>query len=289
MSQQSANQGGRQMVELTARIVIIIVFFALTAIAPWCLWAQQSKGVTATDELLKSIGLIKPAMQRAPDFNLRDSNGGIASLSGYRGNLVLLNFWATWCGPCREEMPSMEQLSRNFGGQGFAVIAVNQRENAARVNKFMKTHGLNFTIPLDTDGRVAASYRVYGIPVTYLIDGNGQAIGMMSGSRDWASRDVVEAFRKLVGDGGSAAVGGGMGLEPAVPLPNMLRARAAGITVRSQQDAQSEAVGKLEGGEELVPLGKVSGAGEFWYMVKTKSGAMGWVRGAEVEEIRKGK
>jgi peroxiredoxin len=277
------------MVELTARIVIIIVFFALTAIAPWCLWAQQSKGVTATDELLKSIGLIKPAMQRAPDFNLRDSNGGIASLSGYRGNLVLLNFWATWCGPCREEMPSMEQLSRNFGGQGFAVIAVNQRENAARVNKFMKTHGLNFTIPLDTDGRVAASYRVYGIPVTYLIDGNGQAIGMMSGSRDWASRDVVEAFRKLVGDGGSAAVGGGMGLEPAVPLPNMLRARAAGITVRSQQDAQSEAVGRLEGGEELVPLGKVSGAGEFWYMVKTKSGAMGWVRGAEVEEIRKGK
>jgi thiol-disulfide isomerase/thioredoxin len=287
MSKHSVNQGGRQMVEPTGRIVTVIVFLALTTMAPWCLWAQQSKGVTATDELLKSIGLIKPAMQRAPEFNLRDSNGGIASLSGYRGNLVLLNFWATWCGPCREEMPSMEQLSRNFGGQGFAVIAVNQRENGALVNKFMKTHGLNFTIPLDTDGRVAASYRVYGIPVTYLIDGNGQAIGMMSGSRDWASRDVVEVIRKLVGGGVSAAVGGSMGLEPAVPLPNMLRAKAAGILVRSQQDAQSEAVGKLEGGEELVPLGKVSGAGEFWYMVKTKTGAMGWVRGAEVEEIRK--
>jgi AhpC/TSA family/Bacterial SH3 domain len=185
------------------------------------------------------------------------------------------------------EMPSMEQLSRNFGGQGFAVVAVNQKENAALVNKFMKTHGLNFAIPLDTDGRVAASYRVYGIPVTYLIDGNGQAIGMKSGPRDWAAREVIDAFRKLIGEGGGSSAVGSMDLEPAVPLPNMLRAKAAGILVRSQQDTQSETIGKLESGEELVPLGKVSGAGEYWYMIKTKSGMMGWVRGADVEEIRR--
>jgi len=262
---------------------------ALVMMAPRCVWPQQTKAVGSVDELLKSIGLSKPAMTRAPDFNLRDSNGGAASLAGYRGNLVLLNFWATWCGPCREEMPSMEQLSRYFGGQGLAVVAVNQKENAALVNKFMKTHGLNFATPLDTDGRVAASYRVYGIPVTYLIDGNGQAIGMKSGPRDWAAREVIEAFRKLIGEGGGGSVAGSTDLEPAVPLPNMLRAKAAGIVVRSQQDSQSEAIGKLEGGEEVVPLGKVFGAGEYWYMVKTKSGMMGWVRGAEVDEIRKSK
>lgn len=267
----------------------VITVLALIMMAPRCVWAQQSKAVGSVDELLKSIGLSKPAMTRAPDFNLRDSNGGAASLAGYRGNLVLLNFWATWCGPCREEMPSMEQLSRYFGGQGLAVVAVNQKENAALVNKFMKTHGLNFATPLDTDGRVAASYRVYGIPVTYLIDGNGQAIGMKSGPRDWAAREVIEAFRKLIGEGGGGSVAGSMDLEPAAPLPNMLRAKAAGIVVRSQQDSQSEAIGKLEGGEEVVPLGKVFGAGEFWYMVKTKSGMMGWVRGAEVDEIRKSK
>jgi peroxiredoxin len=255
--------------------------------APRYVWAQQTKAVGSVDELLKSIGLSKPATTRAPDFNLRDSNGGAASLAGYRGNLVLLNFWATWCGPCREEMPSMEQLSRYFGGQGLAVVAVNQKENAALVNKFMKTHGLNFATPLDTDGRVAASYRVYGIPVTYLIDGNGQAIGMKSGPRDWAAREVIEAFRKLIGEGGGGSVAGSTDLEPAVPLPNMLRAKAAGIVVRSQQDSQSEAIGKLVGGEEVVPLGKVFGAGEYWYMVKTKSGMMGWVKGAEVDEIRK--
>jgi cytochrome c biogenesis protein CcmG, thiol:disulfide interchange protein DsbE len=275
------------MVGCASRRLTVMVVLALMMMAPRCVWAQQTKAVGSVDELLKSIGLSKPAMTRAPDFNLRDSNGGLASLAGYRGNLLLLNFWATWCGPCREEMPSMDLLSRNFGSQGFAVVAVNQKENAALVNKFMKTHGLNFSTPLDTDGRVAASYRVYGIPVTYLIDGNGQAIGMKSGSRDWAAREVIDAFRKLIGEGGGGSVVGSMDLEPAVPLPNMLRAKATGIVVRSQQDSQSEAVGKLGSGEELVPLGKVSGAGESWYMVKTKSGMMGWVKGTDVEEIRK--
>jgi thiol-disulfide isomerase/thioredoxin len=279
--------GGGQMFGRSGRIVTVIVLFGLTTMTPRYLWAQQSKGASSVDELLKSIGLSKPAMARAPDFNLRDANGGMASLGGHRGSLLLLNFWATWCAPCREEMPSMEQLSRNFGGQGFAVVAVNQRENAALVNKFMKTHGLNFATPLDTDGRVAASYRVYGIPVTYLIDGNGQPIGMKSGPRDWAARDVIEAFRKLIGDGTGRNMAGSVGLEPTVPLPNVLRVKTAGIVVRAQQDAQSEAINKLESGEELIPVGKVSGAGELWYMIKTKSGTIGWVRGAEVEEIRK--
>jgi peroxiredoxin len=277
---------GGQMLGFAVAAILIL---ALMLVAPQRASAQASKAAAPVDELVKSIGLSKPALSRAPDFNLRDANGGSASLSGYRGNLVLLNFWATWCGPCREEMPSMERLSRYFGGQGLAVVAVNQKESAALVNKFMRSHGLSFTTPLDSDGRVSASYRVYGIPITYLIDANGQAIGMKSGSRDWASREIIEAFRKLIAEGGGGNVAGAMNLEPAVPLPNMLRAKAAGIFVRSQQDSQSEAVGKLEGGEELILLGKASGAGESWYMVKTRSGMMGWVRGTDVEEVRRTK
>jgi peroxiredoxin len=267
--------------------VVVIGALALMMMGPWCVSAQQIKGATPIDELVRSLGLSKPALSRAPDFNLRDANGGSASLSAYRGNLVLLNFWATWCGPCREEMPSMEQLSRYFGGQGLAVVAVNQKESAAVVSKFMRSHGLSFTTPLDPDGRVAASYRVYGIPITYLIDANGQAIGMKSGSRDWASREVIAVFRKLIAEGGGGNVAGTINLEPTVPLPNMLRAKGSGILVRSQQDVESEAIGKLEAGEELILLGKASGAGESWYMVKTKSGMMGWVKGTDVEEIRK--
>ena len=249
--------------------------------------SAQSKTTSSPDDLLKSIGMTKPALAKAPDFTLRDAGGGTVSLSGYRGNLVLLNFWATWCGPCREEMPSMEQLSRNFGGQGFTILAVNQKESAAQVTKYMKTHGLNFSAPLDTDGRVNTAYRVYGIPVTYLIDGGGNAIGMKSGPRDWAARDVVDVLRKLIGETGSGMVGGSLELEPTTPMPSALRAKGGALLVRSQQDPFSEAVAKLPPNEEVTPIGKASGAGEFWYMVRTKSGAIGWVRGAEVEGVGK--
>jgi thiol-disulfide isomerase/thioredoxin len=257
------------------------IMIALIAV-PLGSTAQQIKS-GSVDDLLKSIGLVKPAMSSAPDFNLLDSNGSPVGLSGYRGKMVLLNFWATWCGPCREEMPSMEQLSRSFGGQGLVVLAINQRENAALVNKFMRTYGLNFTTPVDTTGRVAGYYRVYGIPVSYLIDANGQAIGMKSGPMDWASPTVVNVFRKLVGDRGDA--GASIALEPAKPLPAVLRAKSDGVVIRGQQDTLAEAVGKIDRSEELIPFGKVSGAGEFWYMVKAKSGALGWVRGGDVEEV----
>ncbi|HEX2931615.1 MAG TPA: redoxin domain-containing protein [Candidatus Binatia bacterium] len=268
--------------------LVTVILLVLGTSLPYGALAQ-SKAPVSVGELLKSIGLTKPALSRAPDFNLRDAGGGTSSLTAHRGSLVLLNFWATWCGPCREEMPSMDQLSRNFGGQGLVVVAVNQRESAAQVNRFMKTNRLSFSTPLDTDGRVAASYRVFGIPATYLIDGSGQPIGMKSGPMDWAASDVVNVFRKLMSDASSATVAGPMNLEPAVPLPNTLRAKANGISVHVQQDPYSEAISKLERGEELSPLGKVSGAGEFWYMVKTKNGAVGWVRGSDVEEVRTAK
>jgi hypothetical protein len=184
-------------------------------------------------------------------------------------------------------MPSMEQLSRNFGGHGFTILAVNQKESTAQVTKYMKTHGLNFSAPLDLDGRVNTAYRVYGIPVTYLIDGGGNAIGMKSGPRDWAGRDVVNVFRKLIGETASSGiVGGSLELEPATPMPSALRAKGSALLVRSQQDPYSEVVAKLPPNEEVTPIGKASGAGEFWYMVRTKSGAIGWVRGAEMEDVK---
>jgi thiol-disulfide isomerase/thioredoxin len=250
--------------------------------------AQVKAGASAAD-LLKSIGIVKPAMTKAPDFTLRDIGGGMVSLASYRGGYVLLNFWATWCGPCRDEMPSMETLSRNFGGQGLSLVAINQKESAAQVASFMKSNGLNFPTPLDSDGKVSAAYRVFGIPVTYVIDGAGNAIGMASGARDWASRDVVEVFRKLVGDSGGAMAGGSMDLEPTTPLPSGLRARGAGMILRGQQDTFSEIIAKLPASEEVTPLGKVFSAGEHWYMVRAKSGTIGWVRGAEVEELRRAK
>lgn len=177
----------------------------------------------------------------------------------------------------------MEQLSRKFRGRGLVVVALNQRESAALVNRFMQTNALNFSTPLDTDGRVAASYRVYGIPVTYLIDGSGHAIGRKSGPLDWAAPTVLDAFRKLISEGSRSLPAGSLALEPKTPLPSSLRAIAEGGLVRERQDGQSGTLAKLAPGEEIVPLGKVSGAGEFWYMVKTQGGVLGWVRGSELE------
>ncbi len=248
--------------------------------APAVFGAEPGKPAS-TDQLLRSIGIAKPAMSSAPDFNLLDSNGSPVALSGYRGRWVLLNFWATWCGPCRDEMPSMERLHRQFGAQELAVIAVNQREHAAVVNRFMRAHGLNFSALLDTTGRVAGYYRVYGIPVTYLIDAHGAAAGMRAGPMDWSSGAALSVFRKLLGNAGVTAIDS----APVEPLPAALRARINAVKIRSRHDASSEILGHLDPGDDVPALGKVSGAGEFWYMVKTSSGAVGWVRGADVEEV----
>ena len=273
----------------TDRISIAAFLIGLTIAMPTPgAFAQQAKASNSAAASLSSIGMTQPGFVKAPDFNLRDAAGGTISLSAHRGNWVLLNFWATWCGPCREEMPSMEHLSRNFAGQGLTVLAVNQRESSAQVNNFMRQHGLNFTVPLDTDGRVSNSYRVFGIPATYLIDGNGQVIGMKAGSRDWASRAALEVFRKLLGDSGAAAAGG-LILEPAAPLPLALRVKAAGARVHSQQDDQTEILVRLSRDEETTPIAQASGAGESWYMVRTKSGVIGWIRAGDVEEVRRAK
>lgn len=244
--------------------------------------AAQDPISGSVDELLRSISLAKPAMSSAPDFNLLDANGSPVALSGYRGRWVLLNFWATWCGPCREEMPSMERLSREFTGQGLAVLAVNQRESAALVRQFLQAHRLSFTSALDTTGRVAGYYRVYGIPVSYLIDANGRAIGAKAGPMDWSSTIVFEAFRRLLGGGAASSIH----LEPAKPMAAALRATGEGVAIRRHHDQLAEPIGYIGRGDILTPLGVVSGAGGSWYMAKTKNGEVGWVRAGDVEETK---
>jgi peroxiredoxin len=254
-------------------------------------FAQQQGARLSVDDLLRKAGIGSTNHGgRAADFRLSDVNGNPISLSGYRGNLVFLNFWATWCAPCRQEMPSMERLYKEFGGQGLAMLAVNEKESAAQVSNFMRSYGLSFPALLDVDGRASSSYRVWGLPTTFLIDSSSTIIGTRSGPKDWASREVMAAFRKLLGDTGNrAGVTGSLMMGPAEPLPGGLRVKTQGSSVHVQQDAQSELIAKLARGEDLVLLGKASGAGEVWYMVKAKSGAVGWIKANDVEEATKSK
>jgi peroxiredoxin len=134
----------------------------------------------------------------APDFTAPRPEGGQARLSGLRGKVVFLNFWATWCPPCREEMPSMEALYRRFRGRGLEFLAVDIQEDPEEVSAFMGEHGLSFPAALDRAGRISAEYGVRGIPTTFIIDREGNIIASAVGGRDWNTQAVVDALELLI-------------------------------------------------------------------------------------------
>ena len=135
----------------------------------------------------------------AADFDLPTADGkGSLSLVGLRGKVVVLNFWATWCPPCREEMPSMERLHQEFRAQGLEVVAVDVQESPKQAARFLRDFRLTFPAPLDADGKVAARYQVRALPSTFLIDRAGRLVGQAVGPRDWASPEAKALVRSLL-------------------------------------------------------------------------------------------
>ena len=110
----------------------------------------------------------------APDFKLSLLDGGEIELSALKGkNVVLLDFWATWCGPCRQVMPALDRVSKDYASKGVRYLAVNLREEPDKINAFLKQAGLKLEVPLDKDGKVAGSYNVRGIPTMVIVDKEG--------------------------------------------------------------------------------------------------------------------
>jgi len=109
----------------------------------------------------------------APDFALETLDGQTLTLSDLRGQLVLVNFWATWCPSCRAEMPAIQQVYEQYRDQGFMVLAVNMQESNTQVTAFAGQSGLAFPILMDTSGRVFDLYRVNALPSTFFVDGAG--------------------------------------------------------------------------------------------------------------------
>ncbi|MCM3704946.1 MULTISPECIES: TlpA disulfide reductase family protein [Cytobacillus] len=120
------------------------------------------------------IGLEKGNL--APDFQLTDMEGNPVKLSDYSGKAVLLNFWASWCPPCRAEMPHMEKLYKKYKDKNFVILAVNltnTEKNNGDAEKFVKELGLTFTIPMDVKGVVGGDYNIMAYPTSYFIDSDG--------------------------------------------------------------------------------------------------------------------
>jgi peroxiredoxin len=152
-----------------------------------------------TAEEFKAVGLaaLKEGT-RSIDFTLIDLSGKKVSLSNYRGKLVFLNFWATWCPPCRAEMPSMERLYQKLKAKGLVILAVDLQEDAKTVQKFVGELKLTFPVVLDSDGRVGATYGARSIPTTYIIGREGSALGGTIGGHEWDSPQMVAFFTRLL-------------------------------------------------------------------------------------------
>lgn len=137
----------------------------------------------------------------APEFALTDQEGKTHRLADYRGQVVLINFWATWCPPCVEEMPSLEKLHRALASKGLKVLAISVDQRASEVERFRKEYDLTFTILRDQDKKVAGSYLTFKYPETYVLDREGKLIWKVVGGMDWVSPINIHNFVQLLGTG----------------------------------------------------------------------------------------
>lgn len=125
-----------------------------------------------------------------PDFALADLSGTMVRIESFRGKWVLLNFWATWCPPCRAEMPGMNELQKAFGGSTFTFVAIDSQEEPSKVKEFIEREQYTMPVLLDVDGNVSATFGINSLPTTFLVDPQGIVQGGMIGSQHY---DTPEA------------------------------------------------------------------------------------------------
>jgi peroxiredoxin len=171
---------------------VILVILILTALGLYAYiqWQKPSDGA-------QRPGL--PAAGRpAPDFELPLLTGEAVRLTDFRGKVVFLNIWATWCGPCREEMPSMEKLHQALKDQDFEILAVSvDSEGVDAVAPFAKTFNLTFPILLDREGAIGRLYGTTGVPETFIIDKRGVIVSKVIGYRNWSDAGVIQRLKEL--------------------------------------------------------------------------------------------
>ena len=135
----------------------------------------------------------------APTFSLDKLVGDQSTLDDYKGEFVLLNFWATWCPPCLEEMPSMESAHQRFKDRGFTVVAISSdEEGESAVTPFIEKLGVTFPILLDPDKAVSTEYGAINLPLSFVLNREGQVVAGSIGGRDWASEEALSVLDELI-------------------------------------------------------------------------------------------
>jgi peroxiredoxin len=150
------------------------------------------------DRLLADIGAAEhPFSTNTLAVKLQDTAGHHVGLGDYRGKVVFLSFWTTWCPSCITEMPAMEKLHRKLAGKNFAMVTVNIKESAFQVKTFFENYKLSFTALLDLTGEVSTEFGIRAIPTTFILDKKGNIIGRIAGPRNWDSKKAVALFEHL--------------------------------------------------------------------------------------------
>ena len=174
-------------IKMSLQIVLLFMLVHATA------YAEHSS--------FDKMGVVPPkTSQQAPEFMVRNLKGQNVKLSDFKGKVVLLNFWATWCGACIEEMASMQKLYSTLDGVEVVAVSID-RWNEDRIQEYVKSNKLTFPVLLDQDQKVRKKYHVMGLPTSYLIDAEGKIRGYASGARTWDSPDSQDLFISLKGDG----------------------------------------------------------------------------------------
>ena len=165
----------------TQRLLAMLMLCAPLAVA-----AEGGQGLTPISD--------KPL---APDFDLQDASGNPHRLADYLGQPIVLNFWATWCPPCRAEMPSMQRAREAVADEGIAILAINVGEDAETVRKFLADTLVDIPLPLDIDSTVVQAYPVRGLPTTFVIDPEGKLVYSATGEREWDDPKLLDQIRAL--------------------------------------------------------------------------------------------
>jgi thiol-disulfide isomerase/thioredoxin len=139
--------------------------------------------------------------QAAPTFSLPSRTGDAVTLDKLRGKVVYVDFWASWCGPCRRSFPWMNDMQQKYGSKGFVVVGVNVDKKRSDADKFLAQNPANFTIAFDESGATPSAYAVKGMPSSYLIDGNGNVTFVERGFLDEHKGDLEQRIAALVGKG----------------------------------------------------------------------------------------
>ena len=135
----------------------------------------------------------------APEFQLPGLEDEQKTLDDYKGQYVLLNFWATWCPPCLEEMPSMEAVYQRFKDKGFTVVAISSDEGGKTdIEPFIEKLGVTFPILMDADKAVSSVYGAVNLPLSFLLNPEGQVVAGSEGARDWASEEAISVLEELI-------------------------------------------------------------------------------------------